>query len=320
MIELTESEITRNWSVDVSMPMVSICCITYNHQDYIEKCLDGFLMQKTDFPFEIVIDDDCSSDGTKEIIDKYQRKYSNIIKANFRSHNIGPIRNFFDNLSKATGEYIAICEGDDFWIDPKKLQIQKDFLESNPNFSLHAHSVEILDDTEKFSAYNPYTNIDKDIFSFEDVLMNHFIPTPSLFFRRTHLPDPLPSFVRNIRNGDIALELMLIAQGKGFYDERIMAVYRHHDGGITKYRQPSISEERKLTYRLYNGIDELTEYKYHKLIRTKLAFLEYAFARASLSRGEYIEGVNSMFRSLLNDILFIPHYILKKVFRWNRGF
>ena len=118
MIERTEQEIMQNWKGDNSVPLVSICTITYNHKKYIAEALDSFLMQKTNFPFEIVVDDDCSPDNTSEVIKKYRKKFPNIIKANLREETIGMIPNFIENMKRAKGKYIALCEGDYYWIDP----------------------------------------------------------------------------------------------------------------------------------------------------------------------------------------------------------
>lgn len=121
-------------------PLVSICSITYNHAPYIRQCLDGFLMQKTNFPFEIIINDDCSTDGTTEIIKEYAAKYPDLIKPIFHDENQYQkgVRGMFAKFvfPKAQGKYLALCEGDDYWIDPLKLQKQVDILEADPNVSI----------------------------------------------------------------------------------------------------------------------------------------------------------------------------------------
>lgn len=123
-----------------NLPLVSISCITYNHASYIKECIDGFLMQKTNFNFEVLIHDDHSTDGTEEIIKEYAIQYPDIIKPLFEKENqysLGkPIGSAVWNLPRARGEYIAICEGDDYWTDPYKLQKQVDFLESHPDYGM----------------------------------------------------------------------------------------------------------------------------------------------------------------------------------------
>lgn len=122
------------------LPLVSISCITYNHASYIKECIDGFLMQKTNFNFEVLIHDDHSTDGTEEIIKEYAKQHPDIIKPLFEKENqysLGkPIGSVVWNLPRAKGKYIAMCEGDDYWIDPYKLQKQVDFLESHPDYGM----------------------------------------------------------------------------------------------------------------------------------------------------------------------------------------
>ena len=126
--------------MDNIQPLVSICCITYNHASYIRQCLDGFLMQKVTFPIEIIINDDCSTDGTTDIIRDYEAKYPNLIKPIYHTENeySKGTRGMFATycFPKAKGKYIAMCEGDDYWCDPLKLQMQVDFMESNPDYFL----------------------------------------------------------------------------------------------------------------------------------------------------------------------------------------
>lgn len=122
--------------ITTPIPIVSICCITYNHEKYIRDTLEGFVTQKTNFPFEIVISDDCSKDNTKSIIAEYKDKYPNLLRDVCPEHNIGVIANFQHVLERAEGKYIAFCEGDDYWVDALKLQKQVDFMESHHDVGL----------------------------------------------------------------------------------------------------------------------------------------------------------------------------------------
>lgn len=131
MIAKTESEIMQSWTNHERAPLASICTRSYNLEKFIAVCLDSLLAQETDFPFEIVIDDDCSTDGTPAIIEEYATKFPTIIKPNLRDVNVGLKVNLVENLQRASGKYIAICDGDDFWTDPKKLEAQVHFLEND---------------------------------------------------------------------------------------------------------------------------------------------------------------------------------------------
>ena len=117
-------------------PLVSVCMITYNHEAYIAEAIEGVLMQKTTFPVELIISDDCSRDNTREVVEKYALQYPNLIIADLPAQNRGMMANVQHNLSLARGKYIAFCEGDDYWVDPLKLQKQANFMEENPDYGL----------------------------------------------------------------------------------------------------------------------------------------------------------------------------------------
>lgn len=140
MIARSQEEIMLNWGEwDLSTPLVSVSCCTYNQEQYISEALDGFIMQKTNFPFEVIVHDDASTDKTADIIREYEEKYPLIIKPIYETENQyskhdGSIGKILQKVRK--GKYIAICEGDDYWIDENKLQMQVDFLENNPDYGL----------------------------------------------------------------------------------------------------------------------------------------------------------------------------------------
>ena len=117
-------------------PVVSICMITYNHEEFISEAIEGVLMQKTNFPLELIISEDCSTDKTREICIEYQQKYPEIIKLQLPEKNLGMIQNSLSTLKACRGKYIALCEGDDYWTDPDKLQKQVDFLEVNKEYGM----------------------------------------------------------------------------------------------------------------------------------------------------------------------------------------
>ena len=158
MIEITQEQIMQNWNGEI--PLVSISCITYNHEPYIVQALNGFLMQKTSFPFEVLVHDDASTDRTADIIREYEKKFPKIIKPIYQKENQYS-KGFTAvtatwNFPRAQGKYIALCEGDDYWIDENKLQIQVDFLERNPEYTMCFHNAEVLNeipDTEVSSIY-----------------------------------------------------------------------------------------------------------------------------------------------------------------------
>lgn len=212
-------------------PKVSILCLTYNHERYIEQALDSMLLQEVSFSFEILVHDDASTDKTPDIIRKYQNLYPKIIKPilqkeNQFSKNVGITREI--QLPRAKGQYIALCEGDDYWTDKRKLQKQVDFLEDNPDYSVCFHQARVVyEDSSKKSFLFP--NV-RDIawYSLEELLKTNYIPTNSVVYRKQSYKN-LPS---NIAPGDWYLHLYHAKQGKIKYMPEVMSVYRKHAEGI----------------------------------------------------------------------------------------
>ena len=181
-------------------PLVSINCITYNHEAYIRKALEGFLMQKTDFKFEVLIHDDASTDQTANIIRKYEKKYPEIIKPIYQkenqySKNISISKHF--QYPRARGKFIAMCEGDDYWIDPLKLQKQVKFLENNPDFSMSCHNAIVLWENKQKRPELFSPDILQSILGIKDILKGWFIPTASIIFR-TEITQQLPNWQNKI--------------------------------------------------------------------------------------------------------------------------
>lgn len=230
MIDRTEQEIMQYWQGDVDNPLVSICTITYNHEMYIAEAIESFLSQETNFAFEIIIGEDCGMDGTADIIRKYAKQYPTIIKAIIRKNNVGIIPNFTDIMMQAKGKYIALCEGDDYWIDVKKLQIQVDFLELNENFSGYGHQANVIGSqiNDQMTSYreNIPNILDRKYF-----LRDVPFQTATFVFRAKILKEhPLPN---DIVSGDKALMLLISTYGLIKYNSQPMSVYRKHLGGVS---------------------------------------------------------------------------------------
>lgn len=214
-------------------PLVSICSITYNHAPYIRQCLDGFLMQKTKFRYEIIIHDDASTDGTTEIIKEYAEKHPDLITPISQKENqySKGIRGMFPRFCfpHAKGKYIALCEGDDYWTDPLKLQKQVDFLESHPEYVLCGHNITAYNEsTASFDPFN--TGIDATYELTDLISKGVFCSTLSVVFKREALVLERYNSYRKVI--DITLAYHLLSQGKGYCMNEEMAVYRIHDGGI----------------------------------------------------------------------------------------
>jgi len=218
-------------------PLVSVCVQTYQHEKYIKQCLDGILMQQTNFDFEILLGEDESKDKTREICKEYAKKHNKKIKLflhnrkNLIKINGNPTGrfNFLYNLEKAKGKYIALCEGDDYWTDKNKLQKQVDFLENNANFSICFHNMEIF--YENDPEIKEFSNINqKEITTINDLAKGNYIYTASCVFRNNNLN--LPEFITKTPVGDYPLFMLNAKYGKIKYINSVMGVYRKHDGGV----------------------------------------------------------------------------------------
>lgn len=212
-------------------PKVSILCITFNQSDFIQQTLDGFLSQITDFSYEIIIHDDCSTDGTTEIVKRYAKKYPDKIRLyletenQYSKHNFEFIKDMFVN---AKGRYIATCEGDDYWTDNGKLQKQVDFLDENDDYAIAFHTTEVRYENSKSESYEYPDVKDEAWYTLEQLFTINYIPTASAVYRKQNYK----AFVSDMMPGDWYTHLYHAQFGKiKFFDEK-MSVYRKHEGSV----------------------------------------------------------------------------------------
>ena len=215
-------------------PKVSVMVITYNHEKYIAQALESVLMQETDFDFEINVIEDCSTDGTQEIIMRYVRKHPHIVKSYFNKKNIGfkvTQKNFYRGFRTLSGEYLAILEGDDYWTSPHKLQKQVDFLEANPDFAICAHNtLKVYEDGSTDPHRFLYWGQRGDA-TVEDVInLRCFFHTTGILYRNVFNGTP-PRQFRNKWSCDIFIMIAHAAFGKVHHIDEDMAVYRAHAAG-----------------------------------------------------------------------------------------
>ncbi len=229
------------------MMKVSVCVPTYQHEAYIAQMLDGALAQQTDFAYEIVIGDDGSTDLAPAIIQAYAEKYPDKIRAYLHAENLGPKeprefagRNNVLHLLKACrGQYVALCEGDDYWTDPHKLQKQVDFLDTHPDFAICHHNVRVTyEDGSPAHLFNPPDQ--KAVSTIDDLLEDRwFIATASLLYRNYFLTEDFAAWHPQAAAGDWALVLQLAARGDIGYLPNVMGVYRKHQGGLSNVHAPT---------------------------------------------------------------------------------
>ncbi|KKE79881.1 hypothetical protein WH51_05100 [Bacilli bacterium VT-13-104] len=263
---------------------VSICSTTYNHEQYIEDALTGFLMQKTDFPFEILIHDDASTDNTQAIIKDYEQRYPNIIKPIYQKENQysqGIRVNLTFNYLRANGKYIALCEGDDYWTNEYKLQKQVDVMEKNNDIMLCVHATGVLKVLENKVESNKIKLNDGDKFiGAPEVILGggEYGHTSSFVFRRNMIID-LPNWYIQYPAGDTPTRLLAAYKGYIYYLDKEMSVYRQGIEGSWTNRMKN--DERfinhwKKSIEMFNEFDEYASYKYSKAIHKRKSKIAYS--------------------------------------------
>jgi len=254
-----------------NLPKISVVTITYGHQDYITETLDGVLMQQYEGPVEFIIANDNSPDNTDKVVKDYlaRNKIPENFEIKYTKHheNIGMMPNFIWALNQATGKYIALCEGDDYWTDVKKLEKQICFLEGNLDFSICYHQVNQKNETG-IQEYEFDLVAEQTIFNLKNLCEANIMSTPSVVYRNI---SKLPDFVQNLYPGDYALHIINAMRGKIKYIDGIMAVYRIHYQGI---HSTGISIENKLKFRnslliLSNYLSENKFYVESKILKNR---------------------------------------------------
>jgi len=262
--------------------MVSVSCLAYNHSKYIRQCLEGFVNQKTNFKFEVLIHDDASTDGTQDIIREYEEKYPEIIKPIYQTENQyskGVKISYRYIYPRARGKYIAICEGDDYWCDENKLQMQFDFLQKNLDYSACVHNTKILNCKTGEEKIKLTKTIDETL-STEQVLFNTVkeFHTSSVMFRKSFIQ--IPDELALSWCGDCSRAVYLALCGKVFRFAKVMSVYRFFaEGSYTERTEKlpvTVIINRYMDMILfYRNLDRLSNYKYHNALESRINEKEF---------------------------------------------
>ncbi|MBS6519851.1 MAG: glycosyltransferase family 2 protein [Clostridiales bacterium] len=270
---------------------VSICCITYNHEKYIGDALESFLMQETDFKFEIIVHDDASTDQTPQIIKEYAEKYPDIIvpilqTENQYSRGVKVSASFV--WPQIRGEYMAVCEGDDFWCDAYKLQEQFEQMEKNKRLAFCCHANKEYDDNSKVYLESKSTKL-HGVFNLKEYLEIYYSQAPrtlfhtsSLFVRTCYVKELLlqyPNFYFQCSIGDIPFRLFLLTCGEGVYIDKNMSVYRRFTA--SSWSNDVYSNKKKLIshyenmIEMYKAFDIYTKYANEKIINKFIDFYKF---------------------------------------------
>ena len=213
--------------------LVSVWMVTYNHENYIEQALNSILNQETNFKYKIIIGEDSSQDATAAICLKYAKKYPQKIKLLDNQHNLGPYynaRRVYRSCVASKSKYIAMCEGDDYWTDPLKLQKQVDFLENNPSYAGISTNAEVHYEYSDKASHLFNNQAAKDL-TIDDLLEHRPFHTATFLFRSNCLQEDLP---KKILSADRTLFMLVACFGKIRFLKEVTAVYRRNEGGISR--------------------------------------------------------------------------------------
>ena len=285
-------------------PLVTIKCLVYNHEPYLRDCLEGFVMQQTNFPFVAIVHDDASTDGSAAIIREYEEKYPDIIKPIYETENQyskqdGSLGRIMNAAIEATGaKYIAMCEGDDYWIDPLKLQKQVDFMEANPECGLCYTDYSICDEFGNITEESHFkTSQCKPILIFEEHLFSQgYIAPMTWLYRRDVYNSVTGNMLKGTSDGTYVLALEFFANSKVAYLSDTTATYRVHQGSASrptslynffKYRKCVYDIEKEYIRRYINN-------EWYLSFVTQQEIYELYPIAVELHNQEYLDWCNKM--------------------------
>ena len=295
-----EHEIVAGWHTSDSTPTVSICCATYNHEAYIEDAICGFLAQETDFPFEIIIRDDASDDGTTAIVKQYAARYPNIIKT-----VINPDNEFRQGIRPsqvwpklALGKYLAICEGDDFWISPHKLQKQVELLERQQEAVMCVAQTDFFRQENRVVEYVSTTKASSSELIYFEELQGFYFHTSTYVIRAALFAEVVENyFFGKTAIGDTALRAILISYGPFAVLPDVVSVYRMTGSGIWT----SLSQEHRLAweFQVAKKLSAKLAGKHREAQRAKLYGISRQLMTSTLRSGRLFDGTRWGVQTLL---------------------
>jgi len=292
-------------------PLVSIICLTYNHDKYIGKTIEGILMQDTNFDYELIIANDCSPDKTDDIVQDYIRNHpkGSLIKYFKQEKNLGSQRNFIFAHEKCFGKYIAICEGDDYWTNPLKLQNQVEFLEKAEEYSMCFTNSTIVDEYGNIKKTNRVDEQNKKDITQADILNGFVPPMNTVLYRNKYFKKIIDDFPK-ITNGDYYVSALMANYGKIGYLDINTAAYRIHKSGSWS----QLPEESRLLIftktlmslkgKLREPLNRILENK----IRDNLAALTELNKKDQFLENNFWTPQTVMFRSIRDTVLKIDGF------------
>jgi glycosyltransferase involved in cell wall biosynthesis len=289
--------------------------ITYNHEKFISQAIEGVLKQHTDFKIELIISDDCSKDETQSIIKKYAETNKSLIKPLYRDMNIGSMANFIETFSYCQGKYIALCEGDDFWTDPYKLQKQIDFLE-NPE---HNDVIAVVTNSSVCDLKSNTINTSRmvippmnkeGIYTLSDFFKNnHQYPTLTVCFRNIDRTSLISNMTKlsNPFLGDWILWILLHLQGAFYFMNQVTAAYRINPTSLT--HSVNVIKRWEADFVIRKRLKEMLPIKYHKYLRTNYNAY-FKISMAYRKKKHFPRFLFYQFRAFLSNPMKYTHIIL----------
>jgi glycosyltransferase involved in cell wall biosynthesis len=286
--------------------VVSVCCVTYNHENYIRQCIEAILSQETSFNYEVLIHDDASTDSTQSIVKEYELKYPDRIRAVYQvenqwvKNNRNPLLEIL--FPMVEGKYIALCEGDDYWTDSSKLQKQVDLLEKHPEYVICHHAFDTLQQGGLIVKKDRNAmNILKPIISFEDILEFPYPKTLTVMFKRKALTiHNFLSYLRDIKMADIGLWHLILLSGKGYFINEAMGCYRSNPSGITN----SMVSNYAVTKAKISILEKLINANVYPNVSLMREYLSKHYQTLFLNEGSWIYFVKAIVNRLRSRYLF----------------
>jgi glycosyltransferase involved in cell wall biosynthesis len=283
-----------------SMPMVSVCIITYNQEKYIPQAIDSVLAQKINFPIEVLIGEDCSTDATRAIVLEYERKYPRVIRAILSQTNLGANKNLAGLLKEAKGRYIALLEGDDFWTSPQKLEKQVGLLEQHPECTVCFHRVERYIQEEN-QTRGVWPDPDPPaITTVEDLLKQNYISTCSVMYR--NVLKTIPEGYSELPIGDWPIHILHAQKGDIGFLAETLARYRVHSSSI--FSPLTTLQKTDAVFKALEFVYPLLSKQHRKILGAVL--LEYCYRLASMSLDQQDTGKAR--RYLARGFRYFPHF------------
>lgn len=275
---------------------ISVLIMTYNHVKFITKALDSVFSQEVDFDFEVVISEDYSTDGTREIIFDYQKKFPNRIRLLLSLKNLHSNEVVARGIRDCQGEYVALLDGDDYWTSPYKLQKQSTFLDRNPECSMCFHNAKAFYDDDPENSWLWTKPDQKEFSTLEDLWLGNTIATCSTMFRNGAFGS-VPDWYSFFPITDWPLHILNAEQGLVGYINEVMGAYRLHKGG--DYSLLSQDQKLRTTFTFYHLMDYNLEFRYHSLIQESLSNYFYGWSKEYEVQGD-LERAKNCFKVCLS--------------------